>query len=405
MPKAILTLNAGSSSIKFALYEHALRSQRLISHGAIESIGGTPHFTARAMDGTVLERRAWQRRAAMSHEDLLQPLLSWITSHLGEEALTAVGHRIVHGGQLYHQPVRIDGTVLAELEKLVPLAPLHQPHNLAAIKAVSSLRPDLLQVACFDTAFHHDMPAVAARLPLPQSYVDSGVRRYGFHGISYEYLIGRLSALAPTLAKGRVIMAHLGNGASLCAMRHGKSIETTMSFTALDGLMMGTRCGSIDPGVVLYLQRERGLDPAKVEHMLYHECGLLGVSGISSDMRDLLKSQDSRASEAIELFVYRIVKEVGALTAALGGLDALVFSAGIGEHASPIRSKVCDALSWLGVEYDRAANDRHETVINTVHSAVHVLVIGTDEEALIAERTADVMRIPSQPRQTTSLSI
>ncbi|XRD90827.1 acetate/propionate family kinase [Dyella nitratireducens] len=392
MPKAILTLNTGSSSIKFALYELGNTAQRLISHGVIEGIGEAPRFTARAPDGTVLESYTWQRHTAASHERLLQTLLAWITSHLGQEALVAVGHRIVHGGPSFHRPVRIDQAVLTELEKLVPLAPLHQPHHLAAVKAVSKLRPDLLQVACFDTAFHRGMPAVAERLPLPKIHTDAGMRRYGFHGISYEYLAGRLRALAPTLAQGRVIMAHLGNGASLCAMRHGRSIDTTMSFTALDGLMMGTRCGSIDAGAVLYLQQVGGLDAAAVEHMLYHDCGLLGVSGISNDMRTLLESRDLRAREAIDLFVYRIVKEVGALTAALGGLDALVFSAGIGEHAAPIRSDVCQALAWLGVEYDEVANDRHETLISTTRSAVRVLVIATDEEAMIAAHTAQLIR-------------
>jgi len=392
MPKAVLTLNAGSSSIKFALYELGHSTQRLISRGMIEGIGEAPRFTACAPDGAVLESRAWQPAAAASHEQLLQPLLAWITAHLGDEALVAVGHRVVHGGALFHSPARIDPTVLAELEKL---APLHQPHNLAAVKAVGSLRPDLLQVACFDTAFHHGMPAVAQRLPLPRSYTDAGVRRYGFHGISYEYLAGRLRALAPTLSKGRVIMAHLGNGASLCAMRHGRSIDTSMSFTALDGLMMGTRCGSIDPGVVLYLQNACGLDVAAVEHLLYHDCGLLGVSGISNDMRSLVESEDPRAREAIDLFVYRIVKEIGALTAVLGGLDALVFSAGIGEHAACIRSEVCDALAWLGVECDELANDRHETSISTPRSAVRVLVVATDEEAMIAAHTAELMRARS----------
>ena len=398
MPKAILTLNAGSSSIKFALYELGNSTQHLISRGAIEGIGETPRFTARAPNGTVLENHTWPQYAAAAHEALLQPLLAWITSHLGREALVAVGHRVVHGGTLFREPVRIDTGVLAELEKLIPLAPLHQPHNLAAVKAVSSLRPDLLQVACFDTAFHRDMPMVAERLPLPQSYADAGMRRYGFHGISYEYLAARLRVLAPTLSKGRVIMAHLGNGASLCAMRHGRSIDTTMSFTALDGLMMGTRCGSIDAGAVLYLQQTGGLDAAAVEHMLYHDCGLLGVSGVSNDMRTLLESEDPRAREAIDLFVYRIVKEIGALTSALGGLDALVFSAGIGERAASIRSEICDALGWLGVECDEVANDQHETLISTNRSAVRVLIIATDEEAMIAGHTARLMRDMSSPQ-------
>ncbi|WP_284332491.1 acetate/propionate family kinase [Dyella flagellata] len=403
MPKAILTLNAGSSSIKFALYQLGGSTQRLLSHGVIEGIGGTPRFIARAPDATVLESYTWHRQEGSSHEELLQPLLAWITAHLDGESLTAVGHRIVHGGQSFHFPVYIDHAVLAALEKLIPLAPLHQSHNLAAVKAMVHLRPDLPQVACFDTAFHHEMPAVARRLPLPRTYVEAGMRRYGFHGISYEYLASRLRLLAPTLAKGRVIMAHLGNGASLCAMRHGRSVDTTMSFTALDGLMMGTRPGSIDAGAVLYLQQTCGLDAAAVERMLYQESGLLGVSGISNDMRALLESQDPRARDAIDLFVYRIVKEIGALTSVLGGLDALVFSAGIGEHAAPIRSEICDALAWLGVECDEVANDHHETLISTSRSVVRVLVIGTDEEAMIAAHTADLLREQSSPRMNDCL--
>lgn len=392
MSKAILTLNAGSSSIKFALYEQGCGTQRMVSRGAIEGIGEAPCFTALAPDASVLESHAWASSAALAHEDLLQPLLAWITSHLGREALVAVGHRIVHGGASFHRPVHIDAAVLAELEKLMPLAPLHQPHSLAAVKAVASLRPGLPQVACFDTAFHHGMPDVATRLALPRSHAAAGVRRYGFHGLSYEYLAGRLRTLAPALAEGRVIMAHLGNGASLCAMHHGRSIDTTMGFSVLDGLMMGTRCGSLDPGVLLYLQQTGGLAVSDVEHMLYHESGLLGVSGISNDMRTLLDSRDPHAREAIDLFVYRIVKETGALTSALGGLDALVFSAGIGEHAAPVRAEVCEALAWLGVECDQVANERNQTLISTRRSAVRVFVIPTDEEAIIAAHTADAIK-------------
>lgn len=401
MPKAILTLNAGSSSIKFALYESGISAQRLVSHGEIEGIGSAPHFAARAPDGTLLGEYRWTTGAKLDHEDLLKPLLAWVTSHLGEEALVAAGHRIVHGGRMFNRPVRIDNSVLAELEKLVPLAPLHQPHNIAAVKAISSLRPQLPQVACFDTAFHHGMPPVAARLALPRTYAEEGVRRYGFHGLSYEYIMGRLRELAPTLSTGRVIAAHLGNGASLCAMRNGQSIDTTMGFTALDGLVMGTRCGSIDPGAVLYLQQAHGLAAAAVEHMLYNESGLLGISGISNDMRALLASDDPHAKEAIELFVYRIVKEIGALASSLGGLDALVFSAGIGEHAAPIRAAVCEKLAWLGIECDPDANKRHDTLISTSRSAVHVCVIGTDEEAMIAAHTACVVRTIPPPIETT----
>ncbi|OOG55139.1 acetate kinase [Rhodanobacter sp. B05] len=393
MPKAILTLNAGSSSIKFALYECVPGRQRLVSHGVIEGIGTAPRFTVRAPDGTVLEDYRWAAGIQLGHEDLLKPLLTWVTSHLGQESLVAVGHRIVHGGSDFHRPTRIDDAVLAALEKLVPLAPLHQPHNIAAVKAISSLRPDLLQVACFDTAFHHDMPPVATRLALPQTYTEEGVRRYGFHGLSYEYLIARLRELSPDLAGGRVVAAHLGNGASLCAMRNGRSIDTTMGFTALDGLVMGTRCGSIDPGALLYLQQVHDLRAVDVEYMLYHESGLLGVSGISSDMRILQVSEDPRAREAIELFVYRLVKELGALTSALGGLDALIFSAGIGEHAASVRAAVCERLAWLGIECDPAANARHDTLISTSRSRVRVFIIATDEEAMIAAHTAHALAV------------
>jgi acetate kinase len=397
MPKVILTLNAGSSSIKFALYECAISTRRLVSRGAIEGIGTSPRFTARAPDGMVLKDQHWATGTHLNHEDLLKPLLAWVTSHLGEENLVAVGHRIVHGGSGFHAPTRIDATILAALEKLVPLAPLHQPHNIAAIRAVSSLRPDLPQVACFDTAFHHDMPTVATRLALPRIYAEEGMRRYGFHGLSYEYLIARLRELSPDLANGRVIAAHLGNGASLCAMRNGRSVDTTMGFTALDGLVMGTRCGSVDPGALLYLQQAHGLRAVDVEHMLYHESGLLGVSGISHDMRILQASADPHAKEAIELFVYRLVKEVGALTSVLGGLDALVFSAGIGEHSAGVRAAVCERLAWLGVECDAAANARHDSLISTSRSAVRVFVIATDEEAMLAEHTAHTLAIfPAQ---------
>ena len=390
-PRAILTLNAGSSSIKFALYQRGLSTQRLISHGSIDGIGTAPHFKAAAPDGSILKEERWELGATLQHEALLVPLLEWINSHLGDESLCAIGHRIVHGGSAFTQPVVIDAAVHAELEKLIPLAPLHQPHNLAAVKAVSRLRPDLPQIACFDTAFHHTMPDVATRLGLPHIYEEEGVRRYGFHGLSYEFIIGQLRELAPTLAKGRVVVAHLGNGASLCAIRNSRSVDTTMSFTTLDGLMMGTRSGSLDPGVVLYLQQAHHLDAAAIERLLYQECGLLGVSGISNDMRTLLASDDLRAKQAIELFIYRIVKEVGAMAASLRGIDALVFSAGIGEHAASIRAAVCERLAWLGVDCDTQANERHDTLISSSHSHVYVCVIPTNEEAMIAHHTAQVL--------------
>lgn len=405
MPQAVLTLNAGSSSIKFALYHvDADGPLQLLSRGQIEDIaaaGAAPHFRAQAPDGSLLAEHRWPPGATLDHEALLTPLLAWITAHLGQETLGAVGHRIVHGGASYDRPVRFDAAVMADLEKLVPLAPLHQPHNLAAVRAIARLRPDLPQVACFDTVFHHGMPATATRLALPRRYADEGVRRYGFHGLSYEYIAGRLREQAPTLAAGRVIAAHLGNGASLCAMRDGRSVDTTMGFTALDGLVMGTRCGTLDPGAVLYLQQAHGLSAATVEHMLYHDSGLLGVSGISNDMRTLLASDDARAKEAIDLFVFRIAREIGALASSLGGLDGLVFAAGIGEHAAPVRAAVCAALAWLGVECDEAANARHASVISTPNSRVQVRIVATDEEAMIAAHTTRALQTVSPTSSRT----
>lgn len=392
MSRAILTLNAGSSSIKFALYDMAANgSQRRLSHGQIEGIGSAPHLIARDAAGATLTEHRWATDAKLDHEALLTPLLAWITAHLGEESLAAVGHRVVHGGEHWDRPVRLTPSVIADLAKLIPLAPLHQPHNLAAVRAVARLRPGLPQVACFDTAFHHGMAPTISRLALPREFADEGMRRYGFHGLSYEYLAGQLREQAPALAAGRVIAAHLGNGASLCAMHDGRSIDTTMGFTALDGLVMGTRCGDLDPGAVLYLLQEHGLSVSAVEHMLYNESGLLGVSGISNDMRTLLDSSDPHAYEAIDLFVFRIAREIGALTSSLGGLDGLVFSAGIGEHSAPIRAAVCARLLWLGVECDGDANTRNEAVVSKPSSRVQVRVIPTDEEAMIATHTMHVL--------------
>ena len=399
MSQAVLSLNAGSSSIKFALFEASDPGpgQRL-SHGQIEGIGSAPHFVARDADGHLLTEYRWPLGGKLAHEDLLAPLLTWITSHLGTELLAAVGHRIVHGGENFIQPVRLTEPVIADLARLTPLAPLHQPHNLAAVQAMRKLRPALPQVGCFDTAFHHDMSATATRLALPRQYADEGVRRYGFHGLSYEYIAGRLREQAPALAAGRVIAAHLGNGASLCGMHAGRSIDTTMGFTALDGLVMGTRCGSIDPGALLYLQRQHGMTTAELEHMLYNESGLLGVSGISNDMRTLLASDEPHAREAIDLFVFRIAREAGALISSLGGLDGLVFSAGIGERAASVRTAVCERLAWLGIRLDEVANAANANLISTADSRVQVRVIATNEEAMIATHTCAVA-LPT-PAQT-----
>jgi acetate kinase len=393
MSDALLTINAGSSSIKFALFTLAgdAPPQQIVG-GSVEKIGSAPHFFAHDTAGAEIGAKQWPANADTSHEDVLAFLLPWIETHLGQARLVAVGHRVVHGGRKLAEPVLITPSVLAELESLVPLAPLHEPHNISAIRAVASVRPKLPQVACFDTAFHRTMPDVARRFALPRDLTESGIERYGFHGLSYEYIAGALRERAPALAAGRVVVAHLGNGASLCALRNGRSMDTTMGFTALDGLMMGTRCGAIDPGVLLYLQQARGMEVAAIEDLLYHRSGLLGVSGISADMRTLIASDDPHAAAAIELFCWRIARETSALTAALGGLDGIVFTAGIGEHVATVRDMACAHLAWLGVAIDGDANARGETRISTTASRVTVLVIPTDEEAMIARHTRDVLQ-------------
>lgn len=389
MADAVLALNAGSSSLKFAVYRNVSGKIVPISKGEVEEIGTAPHFVARDSAGVVLIEKRWQSE---TFARLLGELLAWVDRHLGDDRLVGIGHRVVHGGRDYTAPVLVSGAVLTALEALTPLAPLHQPHSLAPMRAIATLRPGLPQIACFDTAFHHTMPPVATRFALPREYEDAGVRHYGFHGLSYEYIAGRLRDVAPRLAAGRVIVAHLGNGASLCAMRAGVSIDTTMTFTALDGLVMGTRCGAIDPGVLLYLQQARGMEVAAIEDLLYHRSGLLGVSGISADMRTLIASDDPHAAAAIELFCWRIARETSALTAALGGLDGIVFTAGIGEHVATVRDMACAHLAWLGVAIDGDANARGETRISTTASHVTVLVIPTDEEAMIARHTRDVLQ-------------
>lgn len=392
MAGALLTLNAGSSSIKFAIFQvEGSGDPQAVARGKIEGIGTAPHLIARAANGAVLTEKRWEDGADLSHEAFLGDLLDWVDTHVDGDRLIGVGNRVVHGGRDFFAPVAIDDTVLDRLDALCPLAPLHQPHSLHAIRAVRAARPSLRQVACFDTAFHHEQPAVATRFALPRALEEEGVRRYGFHGLSYEYVAGRLAELDPPLAAGRVIAAHLGNGASLCAMHGGRSIDTTMGFTALDGLMMGTRCGTIDPGVIFYLMRQHGLSADAVEHLLYDRSGLLGVSGVSSDMRALLDSDDPRSAEAIDLFTYRIARESGALVASLGGVDGVVFTAGIGENAAEVRARVCARLGWLGVVLDEQANERGEPVISTPESRVTVRVIPTDEEAMIAIHARDVV--------------
>jgi acetate kinase len=395
MADAILALNAGSSSIKFGLFEVGNGSRlSLMSKGGIEGVGGDPHFTATDAAGSKLEDRHWRGKDA-EFGAMLGALLAWAERHVQPDALAAVGHRVVHGGRDLTAPVRLTAEILQQLDALTPLAPLHQPHSLAPIRTLMTLRPNLPQVACFDTAFHRTMPAVATRFALPREYEADGVRRYGFHGLSYEYIARTLRAKAPVLAAARVVVAHLGNGASLCAMQDGSSQDTTMGFTALDGLVMGTRCGTLDAGVVLYMLQQKGLDAHAVEHVLYERSGLLGVSGLSSDMRTLLDSADKRAREAVELFAFRVGQETAAMAASLGGLDGFVFTGGIGEHAPAARAIVCARLNWLGVELDAAANAGISKVgagrISTPNSRVQVYVIPTDEEATIARHTHDTM--------------
>lgn len=395
MPEAVLTLNAGSSSIKFSLFEVDARAGlRLTTHGEVESIESAPHFIAKEQSGAMLAEYSWPN-TDQPYEMLLKKVLEWIEAHLGEDKLIGVGHRVVHGGSDHYRPARVTKELLAELDQLAPLAPLHQPHNLAAIRAIAAVRPSLPQVACFDTAFHHDMARVVTRFALPREYENAGIRRYGFHGLSYEYIAKQLRETAPDLASGRVIVAHLGNGASLCAMREGRSVDTTMGFTVLDGLVMGTRCGALDPGVILYLERQLGLSPQAVEDLLYRHSGLLGVSGgIASDMRTLLASTDVHATEAIELFVFRIAREIGALASSLDGLDGLVFTAGIGANAPEIRAKICARLAWLGVQLDANANAYNTPLISTSGSKVEIRVIQTDEEIMIAHHVREVLQMP-----------
>lgn len=387
-----LVLNTGSSSIKFSLFVGggpdtlSLRCQ-----GRIQDLGGRTHFAVEEPTGRVLIDRDLNEGQGIGQAEALRALLDWLDKAAFEERLIAAGHRVVHGGEAFSDPVRVDEAVLARLEALVPLAPLHQPHNLAGIRLLGAIRPDLPQVACFDTAFHRTQPPVARAFALPRELAASGIRRYGFHGLSYEYIASVLPRYLGEAAQGRLIVAHLGNGASLCALKGGKSITSTMGFTALDGLPMGTRCGALDPGVVLYLLTERGMDPQAITDLLYNRSGLLGVSGLSHDMRTLLESGEPAAAEAIDLFIYRISRELGSLTAALGGLDALIFTGGIGEHAVSIRARVCRDAEWLGISLDEAANQRGGPCITHAGDAVSAWVIPTDEEWMIARHTCAII--------------
>ncbi|WP_114373941.1 acetate/propionate family kinase [Elioraea thermophila] len=392
MPDAILVLNAGSSSLKFTAFALGEDLSPIVS-GLAEELSGTARFRAKNAAGEVVGEHAWSDDPP-GHDGALAFLFAWLREHVPGMTVRAVGHRVVHGGATYAAPVRIDADLIAALEALVPLAPLHQPHNLLPIRLLAEKRPDLPQVACFDTAFHRTAPDLAQAFALPAEITARGVRRYGFHGLSYEYIARTLPQLDPRAAAGRTIVLHLGNGASACALLGGRSIASTMGFTAVDGLMMGTRTGALDPGVVLYLMDELGMDARAIEDVLYRRSGLLGVSGLSSDMRVLLASEDPAARFAVELFCYRIVREVGSLVAALEGLDALVFTAGIGENAAPIRAKVCAPLAWLGVALDEAANEgRGLRRISTEASRVAVWVVPTDEERMIARHVRELLSL------------
>jgi len=384
---AIGVLNAGSSSIKFSLFAEEGGQAVLVARGQAEGIYTSPRFVAKDASGDVLDEKKWPANAAFGHDGALEYLMGFLHGRLSHHRLVAVGHRVVHGGRDYVKPVRVDAAAVAALEKYVPLAPLHQPHNLAPIKALLARMPDLPQVACFDTSFHRSQPPVAQAFALPRSITDGGVLRYGFHGLSYEYVASTLHAHSTRAAQGKTVVLHLGNGASMCAMAAGRSVASTMGFTAADGLPMGTRCGSLDPGVVLYLIDSLGMDARAIEKLVYQESGLLGVSGISSDMRVLLESDDPRAKAAIDLFVYRIGRELGSLAAALGGLDAIVFTAGIGENSAYLRARVCESAAWLGLALDAEANERNAPRIGRRDGSVEAWVIPTNEELMIARHT------------------
>jgi len=385
MKGSVAVVNAGSSSIKFALYA-AETSLPLLYRGQVEKIGSEARLKAVNERRETVVERSW-KLGELDHKGATQEILQLGRQYAADTPVQAVGHRVVHGGMDYATPVKVDAAVLDRLAKLIPLAPLHQPHNLSPIRVIGEAAPQLPQVACFDTAFHRSQPLLAQSFALPREFTAAGVRRYGFHGLSYEYIAARLKETEPTLAKGRVIVAHLGNGASLCAMRDGRSVASTMGFTAVDGLMMGTRTGALDPGVLLYLMDERGMGAREIETLIYSKSGLLGVSGISSDMRTLRGSAAAEAREAIDLFIYRIVREIGSLASALEGLDGLVFTGGIGENDTATRAEVIAQLGWLGIDLDPERNSAAGGRITADGSRTAALVIATDEERMIARHT------------------
>lgn len=393
MTRGILVINSGSSSVKFAVFSDDGQSEpKPLFKGQIEGLGTDPCFQVKDGSGRKIDARdEWPRGSTLNHTGALRYILGWLNDCASHIQLQAAGHRVVHGGLDYEHAVRIDPHVLDDLEGLVPLAPLHQPHNIAAIRALAEVAPKMPQVACFDTAFHRTQPQVAQLFPLPRALTETGVRRYGFHGLSYEYIAHCLPDFLPEASK--VVVAHLGSGASMCALLDGKSIESSMGFTAVDGLPMGTRCGGIDPGVILHLVQNLGYDAKAIEKLVYKESGLLGVSGISNDMRDLEASNNPHATEAIDLFVYHVGKYLGMLTSALEGIDALVFTAGIGENSPFIRERVCQRASWLGIHLDREANRKGGPRISTADSPVSAWVIPTNEELMIALHVRNTLRM------------
>jgi acetate kinase len=387
-----VVLNAGSSSLKFAVYRRPdEEAWEVAARGQIEGIGVAPRFAAKDAAGARLAERALNKMVVHDARSALDALAEWLRAQYGGARVLGVGHRVVHGGARFAGPTPITPEVMTALRALVPLAPLHQPYNLAAIDAVSMQLPGVPQIACFDTSFHRGQPAVAELVPLPQEIRDGGVQRYGFHGLSYEYIASVLPEVAPEIAGGRVIVAHLGSGASLCALKNGKSVDSSLGFTALDGLCMGTRPGALDPGVVLYLFQNLGLTAKDVESLLYKRSGLLGISGISNDMRDLLGRSEPEARLAVDYFVYRAAREIGALAAVLGGIDGLVFTAGIGENSAEIRARIATASAWLGIELDDAANEARGPRISRPGSPVSAWVIPTNEELIIARHTGRLL--------------
>ena len=387
---AILVLNAGSSSIKLAVFVERAGEMSLELRGQVEGLYTMPRFAAHDPTGRVVTEKSWGR-TALGHDGAVEYLSDFLRQHLANHRLIGVGHRVVHGGIEFAAPVRVEAKTLEALQRLIPLAPLHQPHNLAPIARLLERAPDLPQVACFDTSFHRTIPDVAQRFALPEELHGAGVQRYGFHGLSYEYIAAEFLRVDAKAATARTIVLHLGNGSSMCAMHAGRSVATTMGFTPADGLPMGTRCGALDPGVMLYLMDERKMDARAIERLLYNESGLLGISGISSDMRTLLASSAPSSKLAIEVYLYRIRRELGSLAATLGGLDSIVFTGGIGENAVAIRERVCQDAAWLEVELDAAANARGGPRISAGWSRVTAWVIPTNEELMIARHTQHVL--------------